>query len=127
MNSEKKKIKILVVDDENCIKDCIVHLLQRKGFISEGASNGKEALEKVRRDKPDIIILDIAMPVLDGLETCKQLKKNPDTQDIPIILLSSHEPGQIIQGMPGAAIKYIEKPCGLEYLLTQINKLTLIR
>ncbi len=125
MDTEKKKIKILIVDDENCIKDCIIRLLQRRGFIAEGASNGKEALEKVRRDKPDIIILDIVMPVLDGLQVCKQLKENPDTQDIPIILLSSYEPGQIIQGMPGAAIKYIEKPCDLEYLLTQINNLIL--
>lgn len=127
MKAPKEKIKILIVDDEDCTRSCIVYLLQKKGFISEGSSNGKEALEKVKRDKPDIIILDIVMPVLDGLEVCKQLKKNPDTQDIPIIFLSSHEPGQIIQGMPGAAIKYIEKPCGLEYLLAEIDKLTLIR
>jgi len=126
MNAGKKKIKILIVDDEDSLRNLIVGLLQKRGFISEGASNGKKALEKVRQDKPDIIILDIAMPVLDGLAACKQLKENPDTQDIPIILLSSHEPGQIIQGMPGAAIKYIEKPCDLEYLLTEINNLTLI-
>jgi len=127
MNTQNKKIKILIADDENCTRDCIVYLLQKRGFISEGASNGKEALEKVKQDKPDIIILDIIMPVLDGLEVCKQLKENPDTQDIPIILLSSYEPGQIIQGMPGAKIKYIEKPCGLEYLLAEINNLTLIQ
>ncbi|MDD5477672.1 MAG: response regulator [Candidatus Omnitrophica bacterium] len=126
MSTEKKKIKILVVDDEDCIKNCIVGLLQRRGFISEGASNGKEALEKIGQDKPNIIILDIVMPVLDGLEVCKQLKENPDTQDIPIIILSSHEPGEIIRTMPGAAIKYIEKPCDLEYLLREINNLTLI-
>ncbi len=126
MNAQKKKTKVLIVDDEDVIRDCIAYLLKKRGFISEGASNGKEALEKVRRDKPDIIIMDIVMPVLDGLQACKQLRENPDTQDIPIILLSSHEPlGQIIQGMPGAAIKYIEKPCDLEYLLTEINNLIL--
>jgi DNA-binding response OmpR family regulator len=64
------------------------------------------------------------MPLMDGLQVCRRLKENPDTQDIPIIFLSAQGGiDRIIQGMPGAAIKYIEKPCELEYLLAQINNL----
>ena len=126
MSGQKKATKILIVDDEECIRECISYGLKKRGFITETAGNGKEALEKVRQNKPDIIILDITMPILDGLETCKQLKKNPDGQNIPIIFLSAQERIDIIiQGMPGAIIKYIKKPFDLEYLLAQINTLIL--
>ncbi len=124
MERQKRGIKVLIVDDEEHIREFVSYLLGEKGFITENADNGKEALKKVAQDKPDIIILDVTMPLMNGLEVCARLKEDPSTQDIPIIFLSAQERiGRIIQGMPGATIKYIEKPYDLEYLLAQINEL----
>ena len=119
-----KKRMVLIVDDERCILEVIGYALGEKGFTIESAANGIEALEKIARNKPDIIILDFAMPQMDGLQVCKQLKTYPDTQDIPIIFLSAHKHiEQMIKDMPGAAVKYLEKPCDLKYLLEQIESL----
>jgi len=124
MNTQKKRIKILIADDEECIREFLSYVLEKKGFVAEGAADGKEALEKITHDKPDIIILDVAMPRMDGLEVCKRLRKNPDTRGIPIILFSAQERMKsTFQGLPGAAIKYIKKPGELEYLLAQIEEL----
>ncbi len=123
---EKNKIKILIVDDEECIRDFLSYMLDKGGFLTENACNGKEALEKVAQNKPDIIILDITMPVMDGLETCRRLREHPDNLNIPIIFMSATEYDyitQTIRGMPGGAIRYIEKPCELKYLFSQINSL----
>jgi len=124
MNGRKRRIEVLIVDDGEYIREVISYVLNDNGFITESASNGEEALKKVAQNKPDIIILDIMMPQMNGLQVCKRLRENPATQDIPIIFLSAQERiEQPIQDMPGAPIKYIEKPCDLEYLLSQINSL----
>jgi DNA-binding response OmpR family regulator len=124
MNGQKKRIKVLIVDDEECIRECISDMLNERGFITETASNGKEALERVAQDKPDIIILDVTMPLMNGLQVCRQLKENPKQQTIPIIVFSAQERIEyLFQGMPGATIKYVEKSCDLEYLVAQINNL----
>jgi two-component system alkaline phosphatase synthesis response regulator PhoP len=124
MGRQKKKIKILIVDDDECIRVCLDYVLGNKGFITETASNGKEALEKIAQGKPYIIIMDIEMPVMNGVQLYKQLRKNPDTQDIPIIFLSAKEcPPQVSKYASGAPIKHIEKPYDLEYLLEQIHRL----
>ena len=124
MDVTSKKRLALIVDDECSIRECIGYALRDKGFTVEDAENGKVALQKIMRNKPDIIILDFAMPELDGLQVCKQLKGHPDTQDIPIIFLSAHKHiEQMIKDMPGAAVKYLEKPYDLKYLLEQIDSL----
>jgi len=124
MDIASKKRVALIVDDERCIREVISYVLDEKGFSTESASDGKEALEKIAQNKPDIIILDFAMPQMDGLQVCKQLKTHPDTQDIPIIFLSAHKHiEQMIKDMPGAAVKYLEKPYDLKYLLEQIESL----
>jgi len=80
--------------------------------------------KKVAQDKPDIIILDVTMPEMDGVEACKRLRENPDTQDIPIIFLSAQRRiPEAIQNMPGAPIEYIEKLCNIEYLINRIDNL----
>lgn len=121
--ASKKRI-VLIVDDEWSIRECIGYVLREKGFTVENAENGKVALQKIMRNRPDIIILDFTMPQMDGLQVCNHLKKHPDTQDIPIIFLSAHKHiEQLIKDMPGAAVKYLEKPYDLKYLLEQIESL----
>ncbi len=124
MRRNNKGTKVLIVDDKANIREILSYIFKKRGFIVEGAVSGKEALQKIAQDKPDIIILDVIMPEMDGLETCKRLRENPDTQNIPIIFLSAqrHIAG-VIQSIPGAAIEYIQKPCDVEYLLKRINSL----
>lgn len=125
MDKKRKGIKVLIVDDEEIIREVLSYAIKGRGFISEDAKNGKEALKKVAQGRPDIIILDVAMPEMDGLEACKQLRENPYTLNIPIIFLSAQRNlDKFIQGMPGAAIKYIAKPCDIEDLLKQIDNCT---
>lgn len=127
MGAKKKGVKVLIVDDEEGIREVIGYILEKRGFIAEDAGNGKKALEKVAQEKPDIIILDIAMPEMDGLQTCKRLRENPDTQDIPIIFLSSQSrpirPTALAREALGAPIEYISKPCDIEHLLRRIDSL----
>lgn len=124
MDTTSKKRSALVVDDEWCIREYLCYALRKRGFTVEVAENGTVALEKILQNKPDIIILDFAMPRINGLQVLNRLKALPDMQDIPVILLSAHKHmEQLIKNMPGAAVKYIEKPCNLEYLLEQIENL----
>ncbi len=122
MDKNNKGVKVLIVDDEEIVREVLNYAVKGRGFISEDARNGREALEKVAQGRPDIIILDVAMPEMDGLQVCRQLRENPYTRNIPIIFLSAQRDiDKFIQGMPGAAIKYIAKPCDIEYLLKQID------
>jgi two-component system phosphate regulon response regulator PhoB len=127
MRKNNKRTRVLIADDEDNIRELMSYIFEEAGFITEEARNGKEALLKIAQNKPDIIILDVAMPELDGLQVCISLRGNPDTQAIPIIFLSAqthiagiHISG-IIKKLPGAAIECIEKPCDIEYLVKRIN------
>ncbi|MFH1678553.1 MAG: response regulator [Candidatus Omnitrophota bacterium] len=125
MGVQNKGKKVLIVDDQENIREVISYVLEERGFIAEDAENGKEALKKVAQDKPDIIILDVAMPEMDGIQACRLLRENPDTRDIPIIFLSAQQRRvfEFISGMQGASIEYIDKPCDMEYLIRRINYL----
>jgi CheY-like chemotaxis protein len=115
------QINVLIVDDEECIRESMSYILGELGFAPEEANNGKEALDKVSQKRPDVIILDVAMPVMDGIETCKRLRENPDTRDIPVVFLSGQAHiDQMISNIPGPKIKCMEKPCDIKYLAEQI-------
>lgn len=125
MDAEINKGKsVLIVDDEECIREFTGYILKKRGFTVKSAADGKEAIEKITRDKPDIIILDFAMPEMDGLQVCLHLKQYPDTQNIPIIFLSADvHIGERLKDMPGAAVKYLPKPCDIKRLLEQIENI----
>lgn len=124
MVKANKGIRILLVDDDDNLRKILSFLLQKRGFITEEARDGKEGLEKIPSLNPDIIILDILMPHMDGIQTCRILKNTPATQGIPIIFLSAQkEDAKLIGQMPGAAIEYMDKPCNFDYLITRIQSL----
>lgn len=81
--------KILVVDDEPFVIKAITDKLRREQFATDSALDGEEALLKVSRQKPDLILLDIVMPKLDGISVIKKLKESSETSDIPVIILSN--------------------------------------
>ena len=81
--------KILLVDDDPDFVETTKSMLESKGFEVDAAYNGKEGLERVPKFKPDLIVLDVMMPVMNGREACQKLKANSDTRNIPVILLTS--------------------------------------
>lgn len=85
--SDKKKV--LLVDDDPDFVEAVKVIVESGGYDVQIAYDGKEGLEAVAQNKPDIIILDVMMPVMNGHEACAKLKGNPDTADIPIILLTA--------------------------------------
>ena len=118
------KGKILVVDDEIYIVHILDFSLGMEGYEVLTALDGEQALEKARGEHPDLIVLDIMMPKLDGYETCRMLKADPATKDIPIILLSAK--GRNVDqkiGFEVGADDYITKPFSPRKLVERINAL----
>ena len=116
------KGKILVVDDEIYIVHILDFSLGIEGYEVMTALDGEQALAKVAQNRPDLIVLDIMMPKLDGYETCKALKQNPATHDIPVILLSAK--GRNVDqkiGFEVGADDYITKPFSPRKLVERIN------
>ena len=104
--------KILVAEDEQDIQKVIRITLKLKGgFDVKFANNGLEVLEKVREERPSLIILDVMMPKMDGYETCRQLKADDSTRDIPVVFLTAKaQEKEIEEGLKLGAIDYLKKP-----------------
>jgi two-component system alkaline phosphatase synthesis response regulator PhoP len=116
------KGRILVVDDEIYIVHILDFSLGMEGYEVVTALDGEQALEKARTEKPDLIVLDIMMPKLDGYETCKRLKADASTKDVPVILLSAK--GRNVDqkvGFEVGADDYITKPFSPRKLVERIN------
>jgi two-component system, OmpR family, alkaline phosphatase synthesis response regulator PhoP len=119
-----KKGKVLVVDDEVNITQILEFSIGAEGFEVITAQNGEEAIEKARREQPDLIILDVMMPKIDGYEACRILKANPLTKNIPVVLLTAK--GRDIDkrlGIEVGATDYIVKPFSPNRLVERINQL----
>jgi PleD family two-component response regulator len=107
----KKKPLILIVDDTTKNIQVLGNMLYSKGYNISVATSGKEALESVKAKTPDLILLDIQMPEMDGFEVCKNLKSNPSTKEIPVIFLTAvTDPEKIVHGFELGAVDYITKP-----------------
>ena len=118
------KGRILVVDDEIYIVHILDFSLGMEGYEVITALDGEQALEKLRTEKPDLIVLDIMMPKLDGYEVCKTIKGNSETAHIPVILLSAK--GRNVDqklGFDVGADDYITKPFSPRKLVERINQL----
>ncbi|MDX9707966.1 MAG: response regulator [Trichloromonas sp.] len=105
------KKKILIVEDEESLLKLESILLISKGFEVKGVSNGRAALEAVAEDKPDLVLLDIMLPEIDGFEVCRQLKSDPATRHIPVIMLTAKKSREdMVRGEKVGADWYITKP-----------------
>lgn len=115
--------KILVVDDSKTISDMVRGLLERIGFEVETAFDGIEALEKVKKVLPDLIILDVNMPKMDGFRVCRLLKFDRNFRSIPIIMLTARDEEENIKtGIKTGADLYLTKPIEPEKLIEAVNK-----
>jgi DNA-binding response OmpR family regulator len=118
------KGKILVVDDEVNITQILEFSIGAEGYEVVTAANGEEAIDKARREQPDLIILDVMMPKIDGYEACRILKANPLTKGIPVVLLTAK--GRDIDkrlGYEVGATDYIIKPFSPNKLIDRIHQL----
>lgn len=106
-----KKGRILVVEDEESLLMLERILLSSKGYSVTGVMDGRAALEEIAANRPDLVILDIMLPEMDGFEVCKQIKENPDTSGIPVVMLTAKKSNQDVnRGMQVGADAYITKP-----------------
>ncbi|MBD2437223.1 response regulator [Nostoc sp. FACHB-110] len=113
---------ILIVDDSATNLEIISDALTNAGFYVITARNGEKALEQIQDKQPDLILLDVMMPVIDGFETCIKIKKNPETQDIPIIFMTGISDTETkVKGLSLGAVDYITKPCQKEEVLARIK------
>lgn len=118
------KVRILVIDDEKDFVDTLAIRLEAKGYDISKAFDGKEGLEKAHSDNPDLIILDIIMPEMNGFDVCRKLKVDPKFSNIPIILLTAKfQPNDIDFGKEMGADAYLTKPVELNTLSDKINEL----
>jgi serine phosphatase RsbU (regulator of sigma subunit) len=114
--------RILIVDDTPANVQILASILKDKGYALSVATNGQQALEAVERVHPDLILLDVVMPIMDGFETCRRLKGSPRWRDIPVIFLTSKsETTDIVAGFESGAVDYVAKPFNPHELLARIN------
>ncbi|MCG8551177.1 MAG: diguanylate cyclase [Desulfobacterales bacterium] len=120
MNNDKK-FTVMVVDDIQENIDILSTVLGIQYEVSI-AMDGKSALARIDKEPPDLILLDVMMPEMDGFEVCRQLKDKPDTKDIPIIFLTAKTDGKsIVEGFQAGAVDYIGKPFNVTELLVRVK------
>jgi diguanylate cyclase (GGDEF)-like protein len=113
---------ILVADDEPVNCELIQRLLEREGYHVLTARNGREAVERAREELPDLAILDVMMPEMDGMDACRLIKETETTRDIPVIFLSAHgETEMKVSGLSLGADDYISKPFEVEELIARVS------
>jgi diguanylate cyclase (GGDEF)-like protein len=120
---EYSKYTIHIVDDSPLVITALLNVLEPKNYIINSSSNGKEALKAINSNKPNLIILDVEMPVMDGYETITKLKENKKTKNIPVIFLTSLTKPDVIKKIFNlGASDYISKPFVVEEMLARIEK-----
>ncbi|MEP6615176.1 MAG: response regulator [Ginsengibacter sp.] len=121
---ENNKRKILIADDENDIIEIISFNLQAEGYEVFTAKNGDEALDSAKKNKPDLIILDVMMPRKNGLEVCNILRSQPSFKETLIIFLTAlNDENTEIKGLENGADDYITKPISPKVLISRVNAL----
>jgi len=114
--------RVLIVDDNRQIRRMLRRHLMKKEYDISEAENGIMALAEVEKALPDLILLDVMMPGMDGFEVCKRLKQNPASSDIPVIFLTAKsEDDDVIAGLELGAVDYVTKPFSHKELMTRVN------
>jgi two-component system, OmpR family, alkaline phosphatase synthesis response regulator PhoP len=113
---------ILVIEDEEDIQELIRYNLSKEGFRIDAALSGEDGLKKLRKEPPDLVLLDLMLPGMDGLEVCRTLKKNDKMEHIPVIMLTAKgEESDVVIGLELGADDYIVKPFSPKILVARIK------
>lgn len=118
------KKKIFYAEDSDSLIKLMTYKLQNEGYDIKVFTNGEEVFEKAFSEKPDLVILDLMMPIKDGLTVLKEIKSNPETASIPVIMLTTNaEEETILKSLEAGAAEYITKPFSTAVLLAKIKKI----
>jgi len=114
--------RILVVDDSPTVRKLISGKLEKSGHVVVCASDGVEALEQLENGLPDLVLLDITMPRMDGYEVCKQIRSNPEAKDLPVVMISGKDGFfDKVRGRMAGSTGYVTKPFGPETLMKALE------
>lgn len=114
--------KILIIEDDEDIMELVEYNLKKNSYQSKGALSGEIGLELLKKDRPDLIILDLMLPGINGFEVCANIKNNPETTNIPVIMLTAKgEDSDIVAGLEMGADDYITKPFSPNVLVARIK------
>ena len=115
---------ILVVEDEAAIATMLRYNLEKQGFRVEEATDGQEAMVRIGETTPDLVLLDWMLPVMSGIEVCRQIRRRPETRELPVIMLTARtEDHDAVRALNIGADDYIKKPFGIEALMARIRAL----
>ena len=115
--------RILIVDDNEVNVELLVAVFASEHYVVSTATDGFEALAKIAAEKPDIVLLDVMMPGLDGFEVCRRIKADPATADIPVIMVTIlSDVDDLVKGFEAGADDFVTKPVTREELLDAIRK-----
>lgn len=119
-----KRNRILVVEDEESLLKLESILLSSKGYTVTGVMDGRSALEEVKANRPDLVILDIMLPEIDGFEVCRRIKEDPDTSHIPVLILTAKKNSQDMErGRQVGCDVYMTKPFKSAKVLDMVQEL----
>jgi two-component system phosphate regulon response regulator PhoB len=114
--------RILVVEDEEDILELIGYNLTREGYRVRTAASGEDGLRAAMRDKPDLVVLDLMLPGIDGIEVCRRLKADPQTRYIPVVMVTAKgEEADVVAGLELGADDYLSKPFSPKVLIARIR------
>ena len=113
---------ILVVEDDTCILEFVSHSLTTDGYRVTGVESGREALRTTRAESPDLVLLDLTLPDMDGLQVCEQLKQDPRTEQVSVVMISARDKeADIVSGLDLGADDYLTKPITAKVLLARVK------
>ena len=113
---------VLIVEDEDALVTLLRYNLEKEGYRSASAADGDEALVMIKEETPDLILLDWMLPLTSGIEVCRQLRRQPETRDVPVIMLTARgEEGDKVRGLNSGADDYITKPFSPSELMARIR------
>ena len=116
------KKKVLIIDDDALIRETVRLALAHAGFDASQSEDSTTALDLIRGQKPDLVILDLYMPGVSGFELCRALKAHPETKHIPVLIFTgSNETVDVIGGIDAGAFQYITKPVDSSVLVSKIK------
>ena len=127
-NGGKDVQKILICDDEANIRNIMDFSLEAEGFLAVSAEDGDSALQAAMTEDPDLIILDVMMPGADGLTVCRELKQNPRTKHIPVLMLSARAAKSDREaGLAAGAEEYVTKPFSPQRIVEKVNEMLAVK